>query len=47
MAKRVGQVNEDIRQVEVRSVRRVKTTDIPWTAGPKTRRAKIARSLWG
>lgn len=48
MAKRtVGQVNEDTGRVEVRSVRRHREREIPWTAGPQTRWQKFKRAGWG
>lgn len=47
MATRVGQVNEATRRVETRTVRRVKTTEIPWTAGPTTRWERIKRVAVG
>lgn len=45
--KTVGQFNEDTGKVETRSVTQVRTTAIPWTRGPQTRRQRIARALWG
>jgi hypothetical protein len=49
MAKRIGQVNENTKHVEVRRVagRAAKETEIPWTRGPQTRWQKIKRAAVG
>jgi hypothetical protein len=48
MAKtRVGQINEGSGRVEVRTVRGVRTTEIPWTRGAQTRLQRIKRAWVG
>jgi hypothetical protein len=49
MAKTVGQVNEYSGRIERRAVQQPRGGErlIPWTAGPRNRRQKLARALWG
>lgn len=50
MGKKVTELGDDGRIVSHKPTRaQRKSTEqlIPWTQGPTTRRAKIARSLWG
>jgi hypothetical protein len=49
MAKTVGGLNDDGRVYKHKVTRGQKKSEreIPWTPGPTTKRAKIARALWG
>lgn len=50
MAKKVTEMDDNGRIVSHKPTRHQRKSEarlIPWTEGPTTRRAKIARSLWG
>lgn len=50
MAKHTTELDDDGRMVtykDTKARRKSQARLIPWTAGPTTRRQRIARSLWG
>lgn len=50
MAKTTTELGDDGRPVTYKTSRHQRKSEqrlIPWTRGPQTRRAKIARTLWG
>jgi hypothetical protein len=50
MAKTTTEMDDDGRIHQYKSTRarrRSETQLIPWTPGPTTKRAKLARALWG